>query len=166
MTEQKREAGLPVVKPLCAHRFKLSFNKVGNCTTLKNFAEELDGKWVWLIDATDGMNDPLYAPPTGEIIRGEEAEDGYHRRGIKIIEMTEIAGAHLCRAEKAEAQCADLAKALEPFEVIATAILAEAPSEASFFILFQDCEGTAHRITLDQLRSVSSVLACYRKESR
>jgi hypothetical protein len=52
-----------IVKPLCAHRFKLSFNKVGNCTSLGNFAEELDGQWVWLIDATDGMNDPLFTAP-------------------------------------------------------------------------------------------------------
>lgn len=68
--------------------------------------------------------------------------------------------------QASEAQCADLAKALEPFEVIATAILAEAPSDATFFILFQDCEGTAHRITFDQLRAVSSVLAAYRKGSQ
>lgn len=53
-----------IVKPLCAHRFKLSFNKAGNCTSLGNFSEVLDGQWVWLIDATDGMNDPLFTPNT------------------------------------------------------------------------------------------------------
>ncbi len=62
--QQLRDAIGEIVKPLCAHRFKLSFNKVGNCTSLGNFAKELDGQWVWLIDATDGMNDPLFATNT------------------------------------------------------------------------------------------------------
>lgn len=46
------------LNPLCGHRFKLSFNKAGNCSSMGNFANELDGQWVWLIDATDGMNNP------------------------------------------------------------------------------------------------------------
>jgi hypothetical protein len=61
-----------IVKPLCAHRFKLSFNKAGNCTTLKNFSEDLDGQWVWLIDATNGMNDPLFAASALEQVGGCE----------------------------------------------------------------------------------------------
>lgn len=50
------------VEPLLKTRFKLSFNKVGNCTVFrKDQAEELFGEWVWLIDAADGKNDPLFA---------------------------------------------------------------------------------------------------------
>jgi hypothetical protein len=49
---------------LCRHRFKLTFNKSGNCTSLGNFADVLDGQWVWLIEATDGMNDPVFAIPS------------------------------------------------------------------------------------------------------
>lgn len=49
-----------LVKPLVEHRFKLSFNKARNCDSLRNFAEELEGKWVWLIAATDGKNSPLF----------------------------------------------------------------------------------------------------------
>ena len=51
------------VAPLFRARFKLSFNSVGSCTTFKHIAREIDGKWVWLIDATDGKNDPLYTHP-------------------------------------------------------------------------------------------------------
>lgn len=48
------------VDPLLKTRFKLSFNKAGNCTVFrKDQAEELEGQWVWLIDATDGQNDKL-----------------------------------------------------------------------------------------------------------
>lgn len=36
--------------------------------------------------------------------RIRELEGEYHRRGVKIIEMTEFAGAHLCRAEAAESR--------------------------------------------------------------
>lgn len=55
----------PVVAPLLGTRFKLSFNRSGNCTTFRrDQADQLDGEWVWLIEATNGMNDPLYlAPP-------------------------------------------------------------------------------------------------------
>ena len=35
---------------------------------------------------------------------GWGAPEEYHRRGVEIIHWTEIAGAHLCRAEKAEAE--------------------------------------------------------------
>lgn len=53
-----------IVTPLLKTRFKLSFNKAGNCTTFyRSQAEELDGQWVWLIDASDGGNDPLYSAP-------------------------------------------------------------------------------------------------------
>lgn len=56
------------VKPLLATRFKLSFNKAGNCTTFRrDQAEQLEGEWVWLINATNGMNDPLYATPSPQI---------------------------------------------------------------------------------------------------
>lgn len=41
-------------------RFKLSFNTVGNCTSMSNFADKFDGEWVGLVDAHDGKNCPLY----------------------------------------------------------------------------------------------------------
>lgn len=53
------------VKPIFGIRFKLSFDSKGRCTTFyKSQAEELQGEWVWLIKATDGMNSPLYASST------------------------------------------------------------------------------------------------------
>lgn len=58
------DADVEPVKPLFATRFKLSFNKAGNCTTFyPSQVDELHGQWVWLIDATDGMNDRLYPAP-------------------------------------------------------------------------------------------------------
>lgn len=52
------------VKPLLGTRFKLTFNKAGNCTNFyRSQREELEGKWVWLIDATDGVNKSLYSAP-------------------------------------------------------------------------------------------------------
>lgn len=48
------------VEFLTKTRFKLSFNKVGNCTSFHHFSDELSGQWVWLVDATDGKNDPLF----------------------------------------------------------------------------------------------------------
>lgn len=62
------------VKPLLATRFKLSFDSQGRCTTFrKDQVEKLFGEWVWLIDATDGMNDPLYArPPAKPLDRDTE----------------------------------------------------------------------------------------------
>jgi hypothetical protein len=54
------EGSMKTVKPLLATRFKLGFNKAGNCTTFrKDQAAYLEGTWVWLIEATDGMNAPL-----------------------------------------------------------------------------------------------------------
>lgn len=61
-----------VLHPLCGHRFKLSFNKVKNCTTLSNFADELDGQWVWLVDASDGRN--LVKSMTSEALAAHIAE--------------------------------------------------------------------------------------------
>lgn len=54
------------VAPLLATRFKLGFDNRGRCTTFrKDQAEKLEGEWVWLIDAANGKNDPLYtAPPS------------------------------------------------------------------------------------------------------
>lgn len=53
-----------VESPLLGIRFKLSFNKAGNCTTFyRGQAEELDGQWVWLVDATDGRNNPRTMSP-------------------------------------------------------------------------------------------------------
>jgi hypothetical protein len=68
------------------------------------------------------------------------------------------------RAEYAEATCEKLATAMEPFEKIATAILAEAPADADYLSVFLDCEGVSHRVTMDQLRAVSLAVA-YRKEA-
>jgi hypothetical protein len=49
-------------KPLLATRFKLSFDRKGRCDSFrKDQANELIGEWVWLIEATDGMNYPLYS---------------------------------------------------------------------------------------------------------
>jgi hypothetical protein len=49
------------VEPLLAPPVKLAFNKAGNCTTFRrDQAERLEGEWVWLIEATNGMNDPVY----------------------------------------------------------------------------------------------------------
>lgn len=58
---------LEPLKPLLATRFKLSFDGKGRCTTFrKDQAEKLFGEWVWLIEATDGMNSTLYAAPAPE----------------------------------------------------------------------------------------------------
>lgn len=73
------------VAPLLATRFKLSFNKVGNCTVFrKDQAEELDGRWVWLIDATDGMNYPLVSKEEVE----REVFDRLHLISCFCDEMT------------------------------------------------------------------------------
>lgn len=48
------------IKPLFATRFKLSFDRKARCTTFrKDQAEKLEGQWVWLIEATNGMNEAL-----------------------------------------------------------------------------------------------------------
>ena len=57
-------SGSEPVKPLLATRFKLSFDGKGRCTTFrKDQADALEGGWVWLIEATNGMNDPLFVAP-------------------------------------------------------------------------------------------------------
>lgn len=43
----------------------------------------------------------------------EDLKSGFHRRGVKLIEMSEHAGAHLCRAEKAEVRNKELEAALK-----------------------------------------------------
>jgi hypothetical protein len=45
----------------------------------------------------------------------DDAEAESHRRGVEIIHWTEIAGAHLCRAEKAEAQFGEHVRAVGRF---------------------------------------------------
>jgi hypothetical protein len=57
----KIEALREPVPFLTRTRFKLAFNKAGNCTSLWNFANELDGEWVWLVSAENGKNSSLYS---------------------------------------------------------------------------------------------------------
>ncbi len=67
------------VKPLFGTRFKLSFNQAGNCTTFRrDHAEQLEGEWVWLIEATNGKNDPLYAaaPPVSTALPTSPSKEG------------------------------------------------------------------------------------------
>ena len=79
---------LVTVKPLLATRFKLSFDRKGRCTTFrKDQAEALFGEWVWLVEATNGMNDPLYtatAVPAPQM-RGLKHPEYAH--GISDVEL-------------------------------------------------------------------------------
>lgn len=54
-------------------RFKMSFNSVGNVSCLANFRHELDGKWVALVDATDGKH--LLRRPVAPVVTAEDAAD-------------------------------------------------------------------------------------------
>jgi hypothetical protein len=46
---------------------------------------------------------------------------------------------------------------LEPFVLVADAILAEAPADAGYYSVFMDCEGKSWRLTTDQLRAARSL---------
>ncbi|NNH59505.1 hypothetical protein HLI01_22480 [Rhizobium laguerreae] len=60
--------------------------------------------------------------------------------------------------EAQDRRIAELEAALEPFAPIAGAILAEAPADSDYYSLFMDCEGNAHRMTLDQLRAIRALI--------
>lgn len=49
--------------------------------------------------------------------------------------------------------------ALKELADIANRVLAEAPADASYYSAFLDCEGVSHRLTLEQLRLLSSLPA-------
>lgn len=75
LTELGKErviVGAPV-KPLLGTRLKLSFDSKGRCTSFyKHQVEELHGEWVWLIEATNGMNSPLYTQPPALVAQPAE----------------------------------------------------------------------------------------------
>jgi hypothetical protein len=66
-------AGPPAAVPehLCdGTRFKLSFSSKGNVSCLANWRHELDGKWVALVDATNGKHIAAAPRDTGETDNG------------------------------------------------------------------------------------------------
>ena len=53
-----------------------------------------------------------------------------------------------------DAEIAKLREALEPFAKIARIVLSEAPADADYCSLYQDCEGVSHRVTMDECRAL------------
>jgi hypothetical protein len=87
---------------------------------------------------------------TGRAAWDEDGDVMYSLHGIKEATVAD------CRLIAA---APDLLEALKPFEDLAQAILSESPAEATYFSVFQDCEGVSHRIDLDELRAVSAAIA-------
>lgn len=63
-----------------------------------------------------------------------------------------------------EAEIAELVEGLRPFAALADVILAEAPAIADDIAVFTDCTGRMHKITMDQLRAVSSLLSKHEED--
>ena len=53
-----------------------------------------------------------------------------------------------------DVEIAKLREALEPFAKIARIVLSEAPADADYCSLYQDCEGVSHRVTMDECRAL------------
>ena len=90
---------------------------------------------------------------------GSSLVSGKH--GYYLMHTEECPGlGHAAEANKRLIAAApELLEALKPFKDLAHAILAESPADATYFSIFQDCQGIAHRIDLDHLRAISCAIA-------
>jgi len=105
------------------------FGSTNHADRLRDLVEDMDG---WSFDAM---------LPKGDLNKMER--DPY----AALREQRQALAAK-------EAEIAKLREALEPFAKIARIVLSEAPADADYCSLYQDCEGVSHRVTMDECRAL------------
>ncbi|MGN8022085.1 hypothetical protein ACTJJ7_15385 [Phyllobacterium sp. 22229] len=116
-------------------------------TLIRSLVAERDRERKWLEELAQAIVDHF---------RIETPSDGFYNITATAYEIldgdfTTDSDADR-RATAAEAENAVLREVFSNFLPIIDAILAEAPAEASQYIMFIDCEGNRHGVNLDILR--------------